>query len=111
MNKNTLKSEAEAMLNEVLGGNKRTLKKEYNEILTAFNLKRLSREQIDQALENDGYYDNRVKSARFEKVINRSNEILFKYRCEFDDESGPVGAVIISVSENGYIVGEFTGLS
>lgn len=111
MKKNTLKSEAESMLSEVLGEKKRTLKKEGNENLLTFNFKKMTIAQIDQALQNAGYYDNRVKSARFEKVINRSDEILFKYKCEFDDESGPVGAVIISVSENGYIIGEFTGMS
>lgn len=103
-------SEAEKLLNEVLGGKKQTLKKEANENLSVFNLKKLTPAQIDQALENRGYSDNRVTKAAFKKVSVKSGEIFFYYRCEFDDESGPIGGIVISIAEDGFIGGEFTGL-
>lgn len=108
-----LKSEAELMLNEAIGGKKKpTLKKESNENLTTFSLKKLSVAQIEQALENNGYEDNGIRKVKFTKTFISNNTINFTYACEYVEMGGETGegTVYVFVNKDGLIVGEFTGL-
>lgn len=103
-------SEAESLLNEALGEKpKRVLKKEANEDLTKFSLKKLTANQIDQALQNSGYSDNRITFARFKKTELVKGSPNFVYECQFDGTE--MGMVWVYVAQfTGEISANFDGM-
>jgi hypothetical protein len=103
--------EAEQLLNEAIGFYpKAELKKESNENLRSFDLRKLTAAQVDQALENGGYSDNRIQKARFKKMAGSSTNVQFIYDIEYetdDEEDAGVGQALIFVDVGGKIAAEW----
>lgn len=89
---------------------RKPLKKEGNENLRGINFKKFTATQVDQALENSGYSDNRIKKARFNKMSTNKSRAEFIYDIEYDtddEEDSGVGKVLIFVDSNGSIAAEW----
>lgn len=98
-----IKAEAESMLNEILG---KKLKKEASSDFGSINFQKLSAAQVEQALENGGYSDNRIQKAKFKKMSNSQFVYSISYDTDDEEDSGE-GEVHVYIDKDGSIKAEW----